>query len=188
MPQPHALRLRSLVLEREAALSPLLLPQPLRPQHASHHMAHTISCRVRSRELFARHYGKIQPLGRYYHHRSLRWAGGVARMPVSRLPRKLPIGLLPIGFVARPRPTGCPDMMWGRSLKKTPKSTTPALNSERGRRSPRTECSGVRRCTPKTHPPPPRCDPQLQPPPRTPPRCISVADHLCTTRPDRTSV
>jgi hypothetical protein len=75
MPQPPALRLRSLVLEREAASSPLLLPRPLRPQHASHHMAHTIRCRVRSRELFAR-LGKIQPLGRYYHHRTLRWAGG----------------------------------------------------------------------------------------------------------------
>jgi hypothetical protein len=37
VPQPPALRLRSLVLEREAALSPPLLQQPLHPQHVSHH-------------------------------------------------------------------------------------------------------------------------------------------------------
>jgi hypothetical protein len=109
MPQPPALRLRSLVLEGEAALSPPLLPQPLRPQHASHHMAHTISCRVRSRELFARP-GNIQPLGRYYHHRTLRWAGHGARMPVSRLPRKLPTGSVVSG------PCGTPQRISQRPL------------------------------------------------------------------------
>ena len=46
-------------------------------------MAHTIRCRVRSRDLRARL--GIQSLDRYYHHRTLRWAGHVARMPMSRL-------------------------------------------------------------------------------------------------------
>jgi exonuclease III len=78
-------------------------------------MAHTIRRRVRSRDLFARL--GIQSLDRYYHHRTLRWAGHVARMPMSRLPRKMLTG-----FVAHPRPIGCPDMTWGRSLKKALKS------------------------------------------------------------------
>jgi hypothetical protein len=78
-------------------------------------MRHTIRCHVRSRDLFARL--GIQTLDRYYHHRTLRWAGHVARMPMSRLPRKMLTG-----FVAHPRPTGCPTMTWGRSLKKALKS------------------------------------------------------------------
>jgi hypothetical protein len=78
-------------------------------------MAHTIRCRVCSRDPRARL--DIQSLDRYYHHRTLRWAGHVARMPMSRLPRKLLTG-----FVAHSRPTGCPDMTWGRSLKKALKS------------------------------------------------------------------
>ena len=36
---------------------------------------------------------------------------------MSRLPRKLLTG-----FVAHSRPIGCPDMTWGRSLKKALKS------------------------------------------------------------------
>ena len=76
----------------------------LRPSHnrraRSMHritMAHTVRRRVRSRELFFARLG-TQPPGRYYHHRTLRWAGHVARMPMSRLPRKLLTG-----FVAHSR-------------------------------------------------------------------------------------
>jgi len=49
----------------------------------------------------------------YYHRRLLRWAGHVSRMPLNRLPR-----MLLTGWVANPRPLGCPQMTWGRTLKK----------------------------------------------------------------------
>ena len=43
----------------------------------------------------------------------LRWAGHVSRMLLHRLPRQLPVG-----FVAKPRPTRSQLMTWGRTLKK----------------------------------------------------------------------
>ena len=49
--------------------------------------------------------------------RLLRWAGHLARVDMSRLPRKLLTG-----WVAHPRPNGCPLMNWGRTLKKALKS------------------------------------------------------------------
>jgi len=52
-------------------------------------------------------------LDSYYHKRILRWAGHVARMPMTRAPRQLLTG-----WVAHPRPNGCPEMTWGRTLKK----------------------------------------------------------------------
>lgn len=55
----------------------------------------------------------IEPLDTYYHRRILRWAGHVSRMPMSRAPRKLLTG-----WVANSRPIGCPQMTWGRTLKK----------------------------------------------------------------------
>ena len=48
-----------------------------------------------------------------YQNRVLRWAGYVARMPMSRAPRQLLAG-----WVAHPRPIGCPEMNFGRTLKK----------------------------------------------------------------------
>ena len=39
--------------------------------------------------------------------------GHVARMPVTRAPRQLLTG-----WVAHSRPNGCPEMTWGRTLKK----------------------------------------------------------------------
>jgi hypothetical protein len=74
-------------------------------------MAHTIRHRITSESLFRRL--GIQDLDRYYHNRVLRWAGHVARMPMSRMPRQLLTG-----WVAHPRPVGCPLMTWGRTLKK----------------------------------------------------------------------
>jgi hypothetical protein len=55
----------------------------------------------------------IMDLDSYYHNRILRWAGHVARMPMSRAPRQLLTG-----WVAHPRPIGCPEMNFGRTLKK----------------------------------------------------------------------
>jgi hypothetical protein len=52
-------------------------------------------------------------LDSYYHNRILRWAGHVARMPMTRAPRQLLTG-----WVAHPRPNGCPEMTWGRTSKK----------------------------------------------------------------------
>jgi len=48
----------------------------------------------------------------YYHNRLLRWAGHVARMPMSRAPRQLLSS-----WVANSRPVGCPQMTWGRTLE-----------------------------------------------------------------------
>ena len=49
--------------------------------------------------------------------RALRWAGHVARMPMSRAPR-----LLLTGWVSHSRPIGCPQMTWGRALENALKS------------------------------------------------------------------
>jgi len=52
-------------------------------------------------------------LDSYYHNRIPRWAGHVARMPMTRAPRQLLTG-----WLAHSRPNGCPEMTWGRTLKK----------------------------------------------------------------------
>ena len=44
--------------------------------------------------------------------RLLRWAGHVARMPMSRAPRQLLTS-----WVAHSRLVGCPQMTWGRTLE-----------------------------------------------------------------------
>jgi hypothetical protein len=49
----------------------------------------------------------------YYHNRILRWAGHVARMPMTRAPRQLLTG-----WVEHSRPNGYPEMTWGRTLNK----------------------------------------------------------------------
>ena len=74
-------------------------------------IAHTIRHHISSSSLFARL--GIEPLDSYYQRRLLRWAGHVSRMPIDRLPR-----MLLTGWVANPRPIGCPQMTWGRTLKK----------------------------------------------------------------------
>jgi len=74
-------------------------------------MAHAIRHHISSKQLFGRL--GLQALDTYYHHRILRWAGHVARMPMSRVPRKLLTS-----WVEHRRPTGSPQMTWGRTLKK----------------------------------------------------------------------
>ena len=74
-------------------------------------IAHTIRHSITSESLFRRL--GIMDLDSYYHNRVLRWAGHVARMPMSRMPRQLLTG-----WVAHPRPIGCPEMTFGRTLKK----------------------------------------------------------------------
>ena len=74
-------------------------------------IAHTIRHRISSTSLFNRL--GIESIETYYHRRILRWAGHVARMPMERSVRKLLTG-----WVANPRPLGCPSMTWGRTLKK----------------------------------------------------------------------
>ena len=64
-------------------------------------IAHTIRHHISTSSLFARL--GIEPLETYYHRRLLRWAGHVSRMPLNRLPR-----MLLTGWVANPRPLGCP--------------------------------------------------------------------------------
>jgi hypothetical protein len=47
------------------------------------------------------------------HRRLLRWKGHLARMPLIRAPRKILAS-----WVDNPRPLGCLQMNWGRTLKK----------------------------------------------------------------------
>jgi hypothetical protein len=74
-------------------------------------MAHTIRCKIKTSSLLERL--GIQTVETYYYSRLLRWAGHVARMNETRMPRKLITG-----WVEHPRPRGCPYMTWGRTLKK----------------------------------------------------------------------
>jgi hypothetical protein len=59
----------------------------------------------------------ILDIGSHFHSRILRWAGHVARMPMSRAPRQLLTGWVP-----HSRPIGCPQMTWGRTLENALKS------------------------------------------------------------------
>ena len=78
-------------------------------------------CRVSLRHAFHHHINSAtltqrlnaMDLDSYYHNRILRWAGHFARMPVTRAPRQLLTG-----WPAHSRPNGCPEMTWGRALKK----------------------------------------------------------------------
>jgi len=59
----------------------------------------------------------ILDIDSYFHNRILRWAGHVARMPISWAPRQLLTG-----SVSNSRPIGCPQMTWGRTLENALKS------------------------------------------------------------------
>ena len=76
---------------------------------------HTFRHHITSASLFRRL--GILDIDNYFHNRILRWAGHVARMPMSRAPRQLLTG-----WVSHSRPIGCPQMTWGRTLKNALKS------------------------------------------------------------------
>jgi hypothetical protein len=73
-------------------------------------IAHTIRHRT-SASLFKGL--SIELFDEYYNRRLLRWTGHVARMPLTQAPRKILTS-----WVDNPRPLGCPQMNWGRTLKK----------------------------------------------------------------------
>ena len=72
-------------------------------------MAHTIRHHIKSETLHQRL--GLHSVDRYYHNRLLQWGGHIARMSMDRLPR-----MILTGWVAHPRPTGCPQMTFGRTL------------------------------------------------------------------------
>jgi hypothetical protein len=74
-------------------------------------IAHTTRHHVSSASLFK--CLSIEPFDKYYNRRLLRWTGHVARMPLIRAPRRTLTSR-----VDNPRPLGCPQMNWGRTLKK----------------------------------------------------------------------
>jgi hypothetical protein len=74
-------------------------------------MFHTIKHHIHNSDLH--HRLSIQSLDHYYNSRLLRWAGHVARMDMTRIPRNLLTG-----WVEHHRPTGCPPVTFGRTLKK----------------------------------------------------------------------
>jgi len=61
----------------------------------------------------------------YHHvyHWIFRWADHVSRIPMTRAPRQLLTG-----WVAFSRPNECPEMTWGRALKKALKSKELPIN------------------------------------------------------------
>jgi len=76
---------------------------------------HTFRHHITSASLFRRL--GILDTDSCFHDRILRWAGHVARMPMSRAPRQLLTG-----WVSHSRPIGCPQMTWGRALENALKS------------------------------------------------------------------
>ena len=78
-------------------------------------LLHTFRHHITSASLFRRL--GILDIDSYFHDRILRWAGHVARMPMSRAPRQLLTG-----WVSHSRPIGCPQMTWGKTLENALKS------------------------------------------------------------------
>jgi hypothetical protein len=78
-------------------------------------------CRVTMRQVWRHHITTKSLLDRlgivsfdeYYNSRLLRWAGHVARMPMTRTPR-----MLLTGWVPHKRPVGAPQMTIGRTINK----------------------------------------------------------------------
>ena len=77
-------------------------------------------CRVNLHHIFRQHITtsslfrrlNLLDIDSYYHNRLLRWAGHIARLPMSRAPRQLLAS-----WVAHSVPVGCPQMTWGRTLE-----------------------------------------------------------------------
>ena len=73
---------------------------------------HTCVHRIRTSELLAR--VELHSIDTYVTKRQLRWAGHIARMDFSRLPRKMLSA-----WVRNKRPRGCPQFTYGRGLRKS---------------------------------------------------------------------
>jgi hypothetical protein len=99
------------VLTRRSVQSPSSLPPPMCPNHVRITIAHTIRHRISSASLFK--HLSIEPFDAYYNRRLLQWRGHVARMPLTRAPRKILTS-----WVDNPRHLGCPQMNWGQTLEK----------------------------------------------------------------------
>ena len=69
--------------------------------------------KIRMSHLFRDLEHRVRPLRWHYETRMLRWAGHVARMDDTRLPR-----MLLTCWVPNSRPIGCPRMTYGRTIKK----------------------------------------------------------------------
>jgi hypothetical protein len=78
-------------------------------------MRHVIRHRIRDADLRDR--VGLHSFDGYYNTRLLRWAGHVARMPMTRTPRKLLTA-----WVKHKRPRGAPRMTFGRTLNKALKA------------------------------------------------------------------
>ena len=74
-------------------------------------MAHTIRRRIITKSLLKRL--GLYAFDEYYNCRLLRWAGHVARMPMTRMPR-----MLMTGWVPNSRLIGAPQMTIGRTINK----------------------------------------------------------------------
>jgi hypothetical protein len=98
-------------------------------------IAHTIRHHISTNSLLVRL--GIEPLETYYHRRLLRWAGHVSRMPLNRLPR-----MLLTGWVANPRPLGCPQMTWVGRLKRPSAARAYRPTSRLGTTLPPTDARG----------------------------------------------
>ena len=82
---------------------------------------HTHKHHISTSDLLARL--KLDTIDKYINKRQLRWAGHVARMPTSRLPRKMLSS-----WVRAKRPRGAPKMTYGRTLKKALKAANVEFN------------------------------------------------------------
>jgi hypothetical protein len=104
------LRQRNLVLAGRSAQSPSSFQLPMRLNHMPHYHRSLHSPPYLSASLFKRL--AIELFNTNYNRRLLRWTGHVARMPLTRAPRKI------LTRSDNPRPLGCPKMDCGRTLKK----------------------------------------------------------------------
>ena len=86
-----------------------------------HHYCLRTMCRINRKHVYKHRISNeqllerldIKPIDNYISRRQLSWLGHVARMPINRLPRKLLSS-----WVRCPRPRGCPEFTYGRSVFK----------------------------------------------------------------------
>ena len=91
---------------------------------------------------------KLETIEYYVSLRKLRWAGHLARMPTTRLPRRLLTS-----WVSQPRPHGRPQYTYGHALNKTLKRAGIPSELEKwsklAQRHARKDPTGVKQFTPR---------------------------------------